>query len=136
MAPQQHFTLGKTERLKSRKRIDQLFKEGKAFSVSPLRVLYTFPPNAPSSLQAGFSASSRNFKKAVDRNRIKRLTREAYRLKKNELEQVLTVNKTNLTLFLIYTGKVLPEYTLMEEKMQVVINKLIMAVYEQNPPNT
>jgi ribonuclease P protein component len=79
-------------------------------------------------LQAGFSASSRTFKRAVDRNRIKRLMREAYRLQKAPLEQVLQTKQRKLALFLIYTGKELPEYALVKEKMEVVLNRLVQNI--------
>ena len=80
------FGLGKRERLKSRKQIDNLFAEGKSFAVFPIRVTYSFMPTDGDALvQIGVTVSKRNFKKAVDRNRIKRLFREAYRLQKAEL---------------------------------------------------
>ena len=79
------YTLGKEERLKSRKLIDQLFKEGKSFSSFPFRVVWKYLPSASDSfLKAGFTVSTKHFKKAVDRNRIRRLMKEAYRLQKNE----------------------------------------------------
>src|ERR1043166_5363776 len=84
------FTLGKSERLKSRKQIEQLFAEGKNFPMSPFRVYYRTSPfvsGSASNLQFGAAVSAKNFKRAVDRNRIKRLTREAYRLQKNQLQE-------------------------------------------------
>ncbi|WP_095074878.1 ribonuclease P protein component [Tenacibaculum jejuense] len=78
------FTLGKQERLKSRKLITQLFSEGKSVKVFPLRMVYLQTDhfsNFP--VQCAVSVPKRNFKKAVDRNRIKRLLRESYRLQKN-----------------------------------------------------
>lgn len=93
--------------------------------VSPLRVQYRFVHLPQGHLQAGFSASSRNFKKAVHRNRIKRLTREAWRLQKNELEKKLQQKDQQLALFFIYTAREVPDYRLVYEKMSIVVNRLL-----------
>lgn len=131
------FTLSKQERLKSRKRIEQLFREGQSFSVFPYRVLYSIVPGADGGpLQAGVSVSSRNFKKAVHRNRIKRLTREAYRLQKPALQQKLMETGQQLMLFLIYTGRDMPDFLLAKEKVQVILKKLIQRIDENHPPHT
>ncbi len=121
------FTLGKNERLKSRKAIDQLFSKGQRMSVFPYRVFYLFEEKeaAVTGLQCGVGVSVRNFKKAVDRNRIKRLTREGYRLQKTELDQKMKVHPKKLSLFLIYTGKELPDFLLVKEKLAHILQKLI-----------
>jgi len=122
------FTLKKAERLKRRKIIEQLFSEGRAVTAFPIRLQYKMVDQLTVPLQAGFSVSSRNFKRAVDRNRIKRLMREAYRLQKLPLEQALQTKEQQLALFLIYTGKELPAYALVKEKVDVVLKKLLQTV--------
>ena len=133
------FTLGKKERLKSRKQIEQLFSEGKSFTVFPYKVFY-YSTNGQQSLindlQFGVGVSTRNFKKAVDRNRVKRVTREAWRLQKNELKDKLKNSKKELNVFLIFTGKELPEYNFVQEKLTVILNKLKKLVDENNTSHT
>ena len=128
------FTLGKEERLKSRKQIDQLFSEGKSFAVNPLRVYFLIAPanidlpspKIPESfIQFAVGVSSKNFKRAVDRNRIKRLTREAYRLQKYILQEKLKEKNLSMKVFFIFTGKELPEYKFMYGKVGVALQKLL-----------
>ena len=115
------FTLGKEERLKSRKIIEQLFNEGKRFMIQPFRIFYLY---APAGIQMGVAVSSKNFKRAVDRNRVKRLIREAYRLQKNQLQEKFKEENKGLYLFVVYTAKDLPEYQLVYDKMGVILKKL------------
>ncbi|MCY7423158.1 MAG: ribonuclease P protein component [Chitinophagaceae bacterium] len=119
------FTFNKQERLKSRKLIEQLFSDGQGFSIFPLKVLYAFTQlSTEGPLQASVSVSSRNFKKAVDRNRIKRQLREVYRLQRGDLsQQIAEVNK-QLALFFIYTGKELPGYNDLLGKMKKTLSRL------------
>ena len=120
-------TFSAKEKLKSRKAIDALFRVGKSFSLFPFRVFYIREDPAPgvggispgSPVQVGVGAAKRNFKRAVDRNRIKRLLREAYRLQKHDLKAV-----PGLRVFILYTGKGLPELPLIMEKVGVVIKRL------------
>jgi ribonuclease P protein component len=127
------FTLGKDERLKSRKAIEQLFKEGKSFAISPFRVYYS---PAPLTVQFGVGVSTRNFKKAVDRNKIKRLMREAYRLQKISLVELLKEKQKGVNIFFIYTGKELPDYKLVSTKVNLILNKLQKLLDENNTSNS
>lgn len=127
------FTLGKNERLKSRKQIEQLFNDGQRFNVSSFRVFYSFLEKSNvtiSPLQAGFAAGSRNFKTAVDRNRIKRLIKEAWRLQKNELKDQLRQQGRGLNVFLIYTGKELPAYSEVFQSIKKIATRLLEISYK------
>jgi ribonuclease P protein component len=123
-------TWKRPEKLKSRKRIDRVFREGKSFSLFPYKVVYLVAPaGAPAPrfapLQAGFGASTRNFKKAVDRNRIKRLGREAYRLQKAPLLEQLTQKGLSMAIFFVFIGKELPEYATVSARIGVALQKLL-----------
>lgn len=126
------FTLGKEERLKSQKQTELVFSEGKKFTLAPFRVYYLSIKGQINVLQFGVGVSTKNFKKAVDRNRIKRLAREAYRLQKKILEKKLIEANSYLTVFFIYTGKELPEYKDINDKIGKVLNKLCEIVSLKN----
>ena len=136
------YTLGKNERLKSRKAIDQLFTAGKSFSLFPFKIIYKNEPASEQrsitndQLKCAFSVSKRHFKKAVYRNRIKRLMREAYRLQKMELQNLLQQNNGSLAVFILYVNNELPEYTMMVSKMSAVLKKLQKIVNEETVGNT
>jgi ribonuclease P protein component len=158
----ERFTWKKEEKLKSRKRIECVFKEGRSFSVFPFKVFYLVGPGGTAVqavggtqeagktpvgkpgadeagtqeqaaavrakagvVQAGFGAGARHFKKAVDRNRIKRLSREAYRLQKQPLIDRMREKGLSMAVFFIYTGKELPDYQTISGKIGVVLQKLI-----------
>lgn len=129
------YTLGKNERLKSRKQIELLFSEGKKFVVAPFRIFYLVR-NSPLSLQFGVGVSSKNFKKAVDRNRIKRLTKEAYRVQKNDLKEKAQSAGKQLDLFFIYTSKEMPDYNLVKDKLALALKKLETLIDENTAANT
>jgi ribonuclease P protein component len=136
LEPTQRYTFKKDEKLKSRKTIEQLFKDGKSFSNFPFRVLWQFTKAAKGPIQTGFAVSSKHFKKAVDRNRIKRQMREAYRLQKNELQTRLTHHQKQLAVFIIYVGNELPDYDFIFEKTDHVLTRLIKITNENLSANT
>ena len=112
----------KNEKLKSRKLIEALFKEGKTLKSFPLLV-YFLPIEHTSEalLQVGFSVPKRRFKHAVDRNRIKRLMREAYRLNKNMLPEKHT--KKHIVMF-IYQGQQILDFQGIQKAMISVLEKI------------
>lgn len=119
-----HFTYSKSEKLKSRKLLNQVFAEGKSLNAFPLKITYTSKDiESISSANVGVGASSRYFKKAVDRNRIKRLLREAYRINKNQLLDFLP-EKKQVQVFILFIGKEISETDLIKEKMPALLQKL------------
>jgi ribonuclease P protein component len=131
------FTLGKNERLKHRKLIEHLFGTGKSFVSAPFRVHYSFEKlQSKFPAQAGFTVSAKNFKRAVDRNRIKRLTREAYRLQKEDLYNALNERSRQLIIFFVFTGREIPEYETVAKSMSSILKKLVKIVNEDVSPNT
>ena len=87
-------------------------------------------------MQAGVGVSNKNFKKAVDRNRIKRLMREAYRLQKNTLQEHLQQQGRTLSVFFLYQGKELPQYQDVFEKMGSALKRLIKLSNENTESNS
>jgi ribonuclease P protein component len=124
-SPSGRLTLGKTERLASKRVFETLFASGKSRHEYPIRIVWTpLPLTISSPVQVAFSVSKRNFKRAVDRNRIKRLMREAYRKNKLLVYPLLKEQKASLAVLLIYTGKALPDSNTINEKIILILHHL------------
>lgn len=122
---QQRFTFKKHERLTHRKVIDQLFQEGAALKQYPLMLLALSNPHpTEEALQVVVVVSKRNFKRAVDRNRIKRLMRESWRHHKNALREEIAAAGMHLAVALVFNGKELPEFTEVDAKISELCIRL------------
>ena len=117
------FTFNKKEKLKSQKLIEKLFDEGKSVTVFPLRMLYLKTTHDDgSTIKTGVSVSKRNFKKAVQRNRIKRLLREAYRLNKPEYFNNITAS---YALMILYIGKDATDFDAINANLKLLLSTFV-----------
>jgi ribonuclease P protein component len=119
-------TFTREERLRSRKQIRALFEKGQSFYKYPFKVIFlnsTSVDESPVKLMV--SVSRKNFKRAVDRNRIKRLIREGYRKNKSALYASRTGLDYQLHIALIYTGKTIMDYDEIERKIILILQRLI-----------
>ncbi|MFL5754070.1 MAG: ribonuclease P protein component [Bacteroidia bacterium] len=112
------FTFKKSERLCSKKDIELLYTSGKHRTVPPLK-LYWKPvlSESPSHVRVIISVPKRQFKKAVDRNRIRRQIRQIYRLNKYKFTEILIRQKKNCDLMIVYLGKTHPELKPLKEAL-------------------
>jgi ribonuclease P protein component len=115
--------LPQDERLRLRSRIDLLFQHGRSFSANTLKVIHTIESGEKPRIKILVSVPRRKFKKAVFRNRIKRLMREAYRLNKSIVQEIGLNYSLNIAF--IYTGdKPNIEYVEIEINMIKALNQL------------
>jgi ribonuclease P protein component len=124
------FTLPKTERLYLRGAIEQLFAQGHGFIVYPYRVVYrTVPADEAATDPMGqvaimTIAPKKKFKHAVDRNHVKRLTREAYRLNKLPLIEAMTQRGEKLQVAFLYLDNKFLSFEETQARMQQIVRRL------------
>ena len=118
-------TFKKEERLRDKKSINELFEKGSGFYIAPFKVVWietTIENEFPARIL--ITVSHRNFKKAVDRNRIKRIIREAYRKNKSILYERLNGSAKKIAFMLIYTREIIIPYKEVEDKIILILQRL------------
>ena len=133
------YTFCKQERLCSQKRIDALFQSGHRIMVFPYSIHWQVCPNGtlPEGVPAQvlIATSKRKFHHAVDRNRVKRLTRECYRLHKPALYQFLTTQNINLVLSINYIHTSILDFPTLNHKFDKITDVRIEKIghLQSNP---
>jgi ribonuclease P protein component len=105
------------QRLKGKKQIEELFVSGSSISVFPLRLVYL---KTKTENRVGVSVSKKNFKSAVDRNKIKRRLRFGV---ENHFKNLEKETKERFSFMILYTGKEMPESRSFDAQFETVLNR-------------
>lgn len=117
-------TLNKSEKLKSRKSIEALFRSGRAVSSPPFKLLFREVDSMLHPAQMTVAVPKRLIKNAVDRNLIKRRTREAYRLKKNDFYEAINDINANYEILFLYQATEIKDYNFIRNSVNFLLLKL------------
>ena len=126
--PSVSYKYNKHQKLKSRKLVENLFSKGKSTLAFPVKLVYTLEESDMPKVLSGAGVSKKYFKKAHDRNYIKRLIREAYRHHQHQLIAFSEKQKLTIHFFMLYIYKELPNYESLNVQMPTIIQKLIKQI--------
>ena len=135
----QNQRLPKGERLYLREEIERLHSCGRSFVSYPIRIVWlaepivTQTPGEQAQVAVMTSVAKRRFKHAVDRNRIKRMTRTAYRLHKAPLWQAATQHHCTIRVALQSVAKTMPTYPELEQAVERAIARIVKEIEKANP---
>jgi ribonuclease P protein component len=116
-------SFSRDERLKSDKVIETLFKSGQSFVAHPFRVVWLPTSEAVFPVKLAISVPRKHFKKAVDRNRLKRRIREAFRRNKADFYEKLRASGMKVTIILMLIAKEEVNYEELERGIHKLIRK-------------
>lgn len=115
------FGFGKPEKLKKKTVIDDIFLKGKAIQKNGFAFLYLEQVNAANvPVQAMFAVSKKNFKHATNRNKIKRLMREVWRLEKAKVYLPVLQAQKQFAVCIMFKGRTMPNFKQVKENLQLL----------------
>lgn len=132
-------TLRKYEILSSAKRIEALFTRGTTLAAYPVRAVFLYIDSEPqrlSPVQVLFSISRRNFRKATQRNLLRRRLREAFRKHKHILYSIALQNPGTLYLALLYTSKQAESYASIEKSVIKLLQEISLRIHPPKEENS
>ncbi len=118
-------TLSANERIKNNQEITTLIQSGQAFFSAPYKVFYTWQPTGDVPIRVAFSVPKKRLSKAVHRNRIKRLSKEAFRLQKAALVVIAQENNKQLQLLFVYQHTKLIDLATAQSAIEKTIEKIL-----------
>ena len=127
-------SLNKSERLKSSRLIGEVLSSGDFLTIVPFKFFWVVHPDSGHRYpaQIAISVPSRYFKRAVDRNLIKRRIREAYRTNKQELYKYLSENNLHLIFVILYLPKIIYTFRQIEDSMKEILGMFIDQLKHQD----
>ncbi len=127
-------TFRKEEKLCSQKLMGELFLSGNGFLSYPIRIVWKIFDDLPFEVpaQAGFSVPKKSFKRAVDRNRMKRLMRESYRIHKSALYAALAQSDKHIGIMMIYIAKEELPFSKIEPSATKALEKIMRQLTKDN----
>lgn len=143
----ERYTFNKSEKLKSRKAIEELFRTGSSLSSPPFRLIYRMvnPTTSPAfrlnTSKTGLGTSpvlmtvavpKKLIRKAVHRNLLKRRTREAYRLNKSSICNLATKNNRHYELLFLYQAGEIVDYSIIRNSIQALLFRLAEKIKTHN----
>jgi len=120
-----NYSFSKQERICNRNDFQKLLSEGQSFYCYPFRCMYLWNETTSFSVRIAISVSKKKIKKAVDRNKIKRLIRESYRLEKEILYQKYLNTAQSMDIFIIYTETKIFSFYFIRKKIIELMNRII-----------
>lgn len=126
------YTFKKEERLCNKRLIEKLFHSGSSFLCYPYRVSWLAVAEQPVPVQVLFAVAKKRYKRAVDRNLIKRRMRETYRLYKQPCLYAALPQSEQIVFSIAYIGKEITDYAFMEKKMLKLLAQLTEQVHAKS----
>lgn len=122
-------SLGKNQRLKGKKVVSEIFGHRKqSVNSFPFRAFFVLEPSKESNARFGFSVPKKKFKRAVDRNKVKRLVKEAVRQNKTILAEELYSKSLSANVMIVCNANEIPKYNLVEIKIKEILERLAQSV--------